>query len=129
MLLNPLQIKLALVGAALAAVAMLSLTVWALLERSAKLSCRVELVVAKDQVAVLSDKIEVQNKSLQKLEATTAQILKRTGLTLEQLAKQHEGTRKTVADLESKIASATPKNADGSAKGCADYLKEWRAEP
>lgn len=120
---NPLQIKLALIGAGLVVIALLSLTTWALLERSGRLECKVELVEAKDQVAVLSSKLEDQTKSINNLSALTAKLIARTGLTLDKIDKLHENDRVTVAGLEALIK----KGANG--KSCADYLKEWRAEP
>lgn len=59
-----LQLKALIAGAIAALVACLALTAWALLERSGRLDCKVDLVAARAQVAVLSDQLKRQGKAV-----------------------------------------------------------------
>jgi hypothetical protein len=105
------------------------LGVWALFERAGRLECKVELVAAVDQVKVLADSLERQSEAIDKLGRATAGVVDRTGRILGQLELAAAGDRKTISSLRSQLETKTPLAADGTLKGCADYLKEWRAEP
>src|SRR5690349_9181405 len=109
MILNPLQLKLAIAGVMAAAVAIGSLTIWALAERSGRLECKVELVRAQDQVAVLASRIDEQTQSIRDLgKASTEARGELRGL-VAAVGKQHEGTRAKVDGLEASIKAATPR--------------------
>lgn len=127
--LNALQLKIFGAFAIAAAAALAGVTIWAYQERAARLECKVQLVAAVDQVAVLAAALERQGAAIDKLGKTTADVVARTGKVLDVLQAQAAGDRKTIATLREQLGARVPTNVDGSAKGCADYLKEWRAEP
>lgn len=128
MILEPLRIKLELAAAAIAAAAIGALLVWALAERSGRLACKVELQKSVDQVAVLAGSLERQSGAIEDLAGKTKSAIDRTGRVLDELERRGAGDRAKIARLEAQLAGQTPIRADGTPKGCKDYLDEWRAE-
>ena len=126
--LNPLQIKLALVGIGLAFAAMSSLMIWALLERNGRLDCKIDLVRTVDQVDVLVARLEDQSKSIDDLAAATRNSREAMRGLVGQIGLEHQATRKTVAELERQLKAPTGRRADGSLKDCRDAIREWREE-
>jgi hypothetical protein len=61
---GPARLKALLIGAAALAVLCLSLTTWALLERSGRLSCAAEAAKLEGQISVLSATVETQNTAI-----------------------------------------------------------------
>lgn len=118
-----------LIGVLVLALAFAGLVAWALWERGERLSCNVALVAAVDQGRILEAALERQSKSIDGLGKQTADVLKRTGRVLDAIELEHGKTRRTIEGLELTIAASTPAGEDGAKKGCADALKEWRAEP
>lgn len=128
-MIGALKAKLELAALIGAAAAIVGLAGWAMLERAGRLACKVDLVEARDQVKVLAATLERQGKSIDALAGQTKAIADRTGKILDGLERESARTRQTIEELELQLAAAPAANADGSAKGCADYLKEWRAAP
>lgn len=124
--LNPIQIKAVLIAIAAALAIMLSLTIWALLERSGRLGCKVDLVQARDQVKVLADRLEDQTKAINDLGQATANGRLELRQMVARVTGEHSKTRQTVAQLEKAIQAPTPIGADGRAKDCRDAIREWR---
>lgn len=124
-----LRAKLELVGAIVALVMLAGVTAWALIERAGRLECKVELVKAVDQARILGGTLERQDAALEVLGKQAAATISRTDRILGLLELQATGDRKTIASLRAALEAKTPRAADGSLKGCPDYLKEWRAEP
>lgn len=111
MILNPLQIKLALVGVAAAAVMMLSLTAWALWERSSRLSCEVARVQIEAAYTVLADKVKQQNTAvidLGKRGAAAREVSRQATIKAEAKAKEREAE---IALLRLAAAAPTPQGA------------------
>lgn len=126
--LNPLQIKLAAIGAMLVAAALAGLTIWALMERSGRLECKVELVAARDQVDVLAHLLDEQTKSINDLGAATRRARTELRGLVAKVDAQHEETRRRVAELEQSVKSPTPRAADGRLFDCRDAIRIWREE-
>lgn len=128
MILEGAGLKAALAGAAIAAAALAGTTIWALLERSGRLTCKVELQRAVDQVAVLAGAIREQSGAINDLgQATASGRAELRGL-VERVGKQHAGTAAGVARLEAELRQKTPAKADGTPQDCRDALKRWREE-
>lgn len=126
--LNPLQLKLAAAGAIAAAAAIGSLTIWALLERSGRLECKVELVRAQDQVDVLAAVLDEQTQSIKDLGKATARSRVELRGMVAAIAEQNKQTRDQVAGLEASLKAPTPRAADGRVFDCRDAIRQWREE-
>lgn len=132
-MLTELQWKL--VGAAVLALAIASLTVWAVLERAGKLSAQVELERkntelqrAVDQVGVLALTVKAQSRSIDFLAAATTNGRRELREIMADIKRRQAGTVELVNRLELAIAGATPTRPDGSPQDCRDALTAWRRE-
>lgn len=125
---NPLQLKLLAVGAVLAAAAIGSLTIWALLERNGRLECKVDLVQERAQLAVISRDLREQSAAIAELAQGTARGRRELREIVERIEKGHAATRAGVDRLEKAVNDPTPRRADGALKGCLEALQEWREE-
>lgn len=126
--LNPLQIKLALIAGGLVVIALLGLTSWALLERSGRLECKVDLVRSRDQVDVLAKALKEQTASILELGQATARARGELRAIIDKIAADNRLTRDQVAQLERSLNAPTPKAADGRVFDCRDALRIWREE-
>ena len=129
MILEEIKARASAIAAIAAAAVIVAAAGWALLERAGRLQCEAHLVEARDQVKVLADKLERQGKAIEALSSATLGVQADTGRLLDELERQGEASRAALGGLKRQLAAPTPRKDDGSTKGCADYLKEWRAVP
>lgn len=111
-----------------------ALTAWALLERSFRLDCKVELATAQAQVAVLSDTITRQNAGIQA--AVDAGAAAQEGVAsmlaaAKQLSAAGSALGNTIAHARGVIAKPAGKRPDGKDVDCTDAWREieGRAKP
>lgn len=133
--LNPLQIKLALVGLALGAIVVLGLTSWAFYERAGRFSAQVELEKrntqlqkAVDQVAVLAELVKAQTASIDLLGQATSRGRQELRDMLDELTRSQAAAQNLVKRLETNLAGGTPKRKDGTLEDCRDAIREWKEE-
>jgi hypothetical protein len=119
----------ALLIAALALIALcLSLTVWALIERTWRLQDAAELATLKAQQAVLADSLGRCNAGVENAAkagvaavADTKRLLGMAEVAMQKTAALREEARAIVS-------KAPPARADGKAKDCTDALAEIKAK-
>lgn len=107
------------------------LTGWALSERSGRMSCKVELVTAQAQVAVLSDTITRQNAGVQAAADAGAAAQEGVAKLLEVAKRAEQASAGLVAHARDVIGKPAPKRADGKDVDCTDAWREieTRARP
>lgn len=119
-------------GLIIAAIAMLALilglTTWALLERSGRLSAKVELVRAQDQAKVWEDAAGRCTASVKSLgeagQGAIAETKRLLGL-VEVGIKKQAALRDEARDI---VKKPPPTRPDGKPRDCADALAEIRAK-
>lgn len=124
---GPAKLKALLIGAVVMIAVCLALTVWALLERSGRLDCRVELVTAQAQIAVLSDSLNRQNAGIKATEEAGKAAQQGVADLLSAARKlSAAGTSlgNTIAHARDVIGKPAPKRPDGKDKDCADAWRE-----
>lgn len=101
---------------------------WALIERSGRLSLKVEVVTLKAQTDVLADALTRCNTSIENAakagDAAVAESRRLVGLA-EAAFKRTEALR---ADIRGIVSKPTPVRPDGKPKDCGDALAEIRAK-
>lgn len=123
-----LRLKALLIGAAALAAVCLGLTTWALLERSGRLSLKVDIVECRAQRDVLSGAISRQNEGVDRTakagEAAIAETRRLLGMA-ERALERNQAVREEIRSIVSK---PTPTRPDGKPKDCGDALTEIRAK-
>lgn len=117
-----LQLKALIVGAIAALVACMALTTWALLERSGRLSLKVELVRCEAQKAVLVDQLNRQSRAVIDHGQVGAAVQAALRGDLDKLLAAAGRRDPGLQELTELIKNN--KRADGSAKDCADAWAE-----
>lgn len=126
----PARLKGLVIAAGIMLLVALALTTWALLERTARLSCKVDVVELRGEVArlngqidVLADKIATQNEAIEAWKAA-ADARKAFALAAGAAAeKVAQGLQPELERLGAKIAEQA---AAGAAKSCAEAAAEVR---
>lgn len=103
------------------------LTIWALWERSGRLDCKVELVTAQAQIAVLSDLVTRQNAGIQA--AADAGAAAQEGVisllaAAQKLSAAGSALGNTIAHALGVIGKPVPKRPDGKDVDCNDAWRE-----
>lgn len=123
-----LRLKALLIGAAVLAAICLALVTWALLERSGRLSLKVEVVALEAQKDVLAEAIGRQNEGVERTAKAGADAVAETRRLLGMV---ETGLLRTAAmrdEARSIISKPPPLRADGKPKDCADALGELKAK-
>ncbi|HJT63130.1 MAG TPA: hypothetical protein VJ797_15780 [Burkholderiales bacterium] len=89
-----------------------ALTAWALLERTFRLDCKVELVTARAQAKVLSDALERQNAGVDALDKTGKAIIAEARRTLTAIRAEGRKRDPELAEIKAILANPTPTGAD-----------------
>lgn len=116
------------IAAGVLAVLCALLLTWALVERSGRLSAKVELVTLKAQTDVLADSLKRCNEGVERAAAAGQAA---TAETKRLLALVERGLERTAAlrdEARSIVSKPTPVRADGKPKDCGDALTEIRAK-
>lgn len=123
---TPLRLKALLIGAAVMALVCMTLLVWALWERSSRLSLEVEAVTLRGQNQVLADSLGRCNAGVEAAaKAGTAALadMKRLVAIAEKAAERTAALRNEIKGIVNRPA---PKRADGKPKDCTDAMSEIR---
>ncbi len=126
-----LQLKALIVGAAVMVIACLALTTWALLERSGRLSCEVDRVTLKAQVAVLSDQLTRQTGAVLDHKAIGEAVQEALRGDLDAIRKA-AGRRDPLLQQLADLVKQPPARADGKPADCNDAwaeIEKRRAQP
>ena len=125
-----LRLKLMLIAAAAMAALCLGLTTWALLERSGRLSLKVDVVRLEDQVKILSAALKRQSVAILDHAAIGNAIRADIRGELDRLAAAAGKRDPVLLELEALIRKGS-KRPDGTAADCRDAWREFerRARP
>jgi len=118
-----LQLKALIVGAAVMAIACLGLTTWALLERSGRLSCKVDVVRLEDQVKVLADQLKRQSAAVIDHAAIGAAVQAAIRGDLDKIGKLISKSDPKLLELE-RLIKQRQLRADGKPVDCGDAWRE-----
>lgn len=119
-----LRLKAMLIGAAVLALLCLSLTVWALLERSGRLSCEVESVKLASQVEILNASIERQNKGIDATVKAGEEARAATRKLIAQANRIAAGNQALIDETRGILSRPPPLRPDGKPSDCNDAWAE-----
>lgn len=126
---SPLRLKALIIGAVALAAVCLALVTWALLERSGRLGCKVDVVRLEGEVTrlhgqidVLADKIATQNTAIDGWKAAAE---KQKGVGDVARAAAEKTAARIQPELE-RLRDLMSKTAAGAARSCADAAAEVR---
>lgn len=117
-----------LIIAFLAAVAVcLTLTAWALFERSGRLSAKVEVVTLKAQADVLADALTRCNTSIENAAKAGQEAVTETRRLVGLAERAFARTEALRGEIRGIVSKPTPTRPDGKPRDCTDALQEIRA--
>jgi len=119
-----LRLKALLIAAAAMLLACLALTTWALIERSGRLSCKIETVELSAQVKVLSASLERQNTGIDATIAAGNDARAAIRLLLVAAGKLAAGRQSIIDEVNGILAKPTPTKPDGKPYGCDEAWSE-----
>jgi hypothetical protein len=115
-----LRLKALLIAAAVMVMVCMALMTWALLERSGRLSCKVETVALSAQVEVLSASIGRQNEGIDDVRQATQDARAATAAMLAAAGKLAAARQSVIDEMHGVLAKPTPLRSDGKPAGCDD---------
>lgn len=125
---GPARLQALVIGAAVLLVMALALTTWALIERSGRLSAKVEVVTLKAQTDVLADSLTRCNTSIENAAKAGEAALTETRRLVGIAEKAFARTEALRIEIRGIVAKPTPTRPDGKPKDCGDALSEIRAK-
>jgi hypothetical protein len=118
-----LRLKALLIGALLMLAACLGLTVWALIERSGKLSAEKDLAVSAAQIGVLSASLNRQNASIEAVRSAGAAATAGARELVAAAKLANANNASLVLSVREVLNRPAPTKPDGTTAGCEDA---WR---
>lgn len=123
---GPARLQALLIGALALAVVCLSLFAWAMIERSGRLSLKVEVVTLKAQTDVLADSLGRCNAGVENAAKAGAAAVGETKRLLSMAERMLERTAAAREEIRQIVSKPPPVRADGKPKDCVDALAEIR---
>lgn len=123
-----LRLKALVIVAMALLAAFLLVATWALLERSGRLSLKVEVVTLRAQTAVLADSLKRCNDGVARLGEAGQGAIAETKRLLGMAERALERNAAVRDEIKGIVRAPTPVRPDGKAKDCGDALAEIKAK-
>lgn len=125
---GPARLQALLIGALAMALTCAALAGWALVERSGRLTLKIEVVRLEGQVTVLADKLKTQNDAVDAFGKAGDRIVGDVKKQLASLAKNDGRRSQQIASIEALLRQPRPTGADGRPAGCSDAWRRIEAQ-
>lgn len=124
---SPVRLQWLVLGALTAALTCAGLTIWALWERGERLGAERDVTFYRAQAAVLGDKLDACNRSVETVARLGETIRSDVRNTLADVRKAGQPLRNEVAAIAEMLRRPPPVRPDGQPADCNDAWREIEA--